>query len=162
MANNFGNSFLYIGTHIAGHVFFGYEPFLNRSVNATGDLSLFYIAVLCVSQGILFSVVKNIHFDLNQKKLKEEYQVGPIKIGNWKNLPEIEYVSVFRQAKADANFIYEVNLWYKRNRHFNVYQNTHLNTVMLMGKNVARILNKDLWDATVPQKECWIDLDDIE
>jgi hypothetical protein len=133
--------------------FFGYEAFLNRTGNAKGDFSLLYIGFMCISQGILFSVVKNIHFDLGLKKVKEEHQVGPIKIGKWKNLPEIKYVSIFRQPKADGAYIFEVNLWYKRNKHFNIYQNTHLETVVLMGRSIAQTLNVDLWDATVPQKE---------
>lgn len=139
--------------------FFGYQPLSEQSVNASGDFNFLYIGVMCVSQGILFSAVKNIHFDVGNSKMKEEYQVGPIKIGTWRNLPEIKYVAVFRQPKADGSFIFETNLWYKTNKHFNIYQNTHRETVMLMGKNVAQILKVGLWDATVPQKEHWIVLE---
>lgn len=124
--------------------FFGYEPFSENTSKGTRNFGLLYIGMLCISQGILFSVVKHIHFDLGQKKIKEEYQVGPIKVGKWMNLPEIQYVSIFRQPKADGNFVYEVNLWYQRNRHFNIYQNTHADTVELMGRSVAQTLNVDL------------------
>lgn len=141
--------------------FFGYQPLSEQSINATRDFSFLYIGVLCISQGILFSVVKNLHFDLGNRKMKEEYQVGPIKTGKWRNLPDIEYVSVFRQPKADGSFIFEANLWYKGNKHFNIYQNTHKDTVMLMGTNVAKILRLRLWDATVPQQGHWVELENI-
>ena len=150
--------FYTLATLLLAMFFFDYEPFSEITVHRGSDFGLLYIGMLCISQGILFSVVKHIHFDLGQKKIKEEHQVGPIKIGSWKNLPEILYVSIFRQPKSDGNFIYEVNLWYKKNKHFNIYQNTHLDTIVLMGRNIAQTLKVDLWDATVPQKEHWVKL----
>lgn len=105
--------------------FFGYQPLSDKSVNSIGDFSFLYIGVMCISQGILFSTVKNIYFDIGNREMKEEYQVGPIKIGKWRTLPEIEYVSVFRQPKVEGSFIFETNLWYKTNKHYNIYQNTN-------------------------------------
>lgn len=121
-----------------------------------GSLSLLELALFLLPSALAFSVVSSSLFDLNNKQYKVAYGVGPISWGKWRTLPEIEYVSVFRQPKKDGSFIFETNLWYADNRHFNVYQNDDKEKVMLMGKSVAKLLKVNLWDATVPQKGHWI------
>ncbi|SNR56914.1 hypothetical protein SAMN04488009_2494 [Maribacter sedimenticola] len=112
--------------------------------------------ILFILPGALtFSIVKDVLFDLQNKRYKLQYGVGPIRYGIWKELPEIEYVSVFKQPLVDGNFIYEANLWYAKNRHFNVYESESKQQAYLFGENIAKILEIDLLDATEPNNYTW-------
>lgn len=72
---------LHISSSVVCYVLFCSEAISEETPKTTGNFSFLYIGVLCISYGILFSVVKNIHFDVEHNKMKEQYQVGPIKIG---------------------------------------------------------------------------------
>ncbi|RYC52115.1 hypothetical protein DN53_09520 [Flagellimonas olearia] len=102
-------------------------------------------------------MVKSVHFDLKSKKYKMEYSVGPIHIGRWKKLPEVKYVSVFKQPKTNGEFTYDVNLWYANNRHFNVYENSFMEPSYNMGLHIAKSLRVDLLDATDPYDKKWVE-----
>ncbi|MBC8766611.1 hypothetical protein H4O18_01270 [Arenibacter sp. BSSL-BM3] len=138
--------------------FFGYEIFPEEGMDNRYNFGVFYIAIACAAQGILFSSVKSIFFDLENQKYKEEYRVGPLCVGNWKALPAIEYVSVFRQLKANGSYTYEVNLWMKGNRSFTIYETGEMVTTFAMGESTAKALKVDLLDATVPNDFKWVDL----
>ncbi|MBU2907086.1 hypothetical protein KO529_19955 [Arenibacter algicola] len=138
--------------------FFGFEIFPDKGMDNSWNFRVFYIAVACAAQGILFSSVKSIFFDLKNKKYKEEYRVGPFGVGKWKALPTIEYVSVFRQLKANGSYTYEVNLWLKGNKSFTIYETGDMATTFAMGESTARSLKVDLLDATVPNDFKWVDL----
>lgn len=138
--------------------FFGYEIFPEEGMDNRWNFGVFYIAIACAAQGILFSSVKSIFFDLENQKYKEEYRVGPLCVGKWKPLPAIEYVSVFRQLKANGSYTYEVNLWMKENRSFTIYETGEMATTFAMGESTAKALKVDLLDATVPNDFKWVDL----
>lgn len=138
--------------------FFGYELFPEEGMDSRWNFRVFYIAIACAAQGVLFSSVKSIFFDLDNQKIKEEYRVGPLGFGRWKNVPKIEYVSVFRQLKVNGSYTYEVNLWLKGNRNFTIYETGHLATTFAMGESTAKALKVDLLDATVPNDFKWVDL----
>lgn len=138
--------------------FFTKFEFTTNTKILRDSFSLLEAAIFLIPSALAFSVVRSSLFDMENKQFKIAYVVGPFRWGKWRPLPKIEYVSVFRQSKADGSFVYEANLWYKGNRHFNIYENQHQETVMLMGKNVAQLLKVDLWDATVPQKGHWVKL----
>lgn len=133
--------------------------FTTEAKKIEGSFSLLEIALFLGSIGIGFSVVQDVLFDLENKRYKIQYCIGPIKIGKWKKLPIIEYVSVFRQPKEDGEFIYEANLWYNRNQHLNVYENEDREPAFSMGVNVAKILNVRLLDATVANDSKWVEID---
>ncbi len=127
-----------------------------------GSLSLIELAVFLLPSALAFSVVKDVHFDLAQKRYKEQYCVGPIKVGKWKKLPNIEYVSVFRQPKVNREYIYEANLWYQKNKHFNIYENEQLEIVIEMGKYIAKALGVNLLDATRPNDFRWFTQEELK
>lgn len=141
--------------------FFGFEIFPKNGISSQWNFNMLIAATACMAQGILFSSVKFVFFDLSVKRYKEEYRVGPFKTGRWKQLPEIEYVSVFRQPKKDGNFIFETNLWYKKNKHFNIYESAVLEPAVVMGKSVALLLKVNLLDATRPNNHTWINVEDV-
>tara|TARA_A100000171_G_C2128501_1_gene145109 strand:+ start:1705 stop:2250 length:546 start_codon:yes stop_codon:yes gene_type:complete len=138
--------------------FFGYEIVPSDGMDDSRNFGVFYIATVCMAQGIIFSNIKSIFFDLENQKYKEEYRVGPIGLGRWRTLPKIEYVSVFRQLKENKSYTYEVNLWTKGNRSFTIYEGLDLGTTFVMGKSTAKTLNVELFDATEPNDFKWVNL----
>lgn len=114
------------------------------------------IALLLLPTALAFSIVKDVLFDLDEKKYKEQYCLGRIKFGRWHDLPKIEYVSVFRQLKRNGDIVFEVNLWYERNKHFTIYEHKELEPVFSMGTSVSNSLNVRLLDATVPNNHKWL------
>ena len=59
----------------------------------------------------------------------------------------------------DGNFIFEANLWYDSNKHFNVYQSESKRHVFLFGESMARTLEARLLDATKPNNYEWIEIE---
>jgi len=58
--------------------FFGYEIFPEDGMDNRWNFGVFYIAIACAAQGILFSSVKKWFSSiLENQKYKEEYKVGP-------------------------------------------------------------------------------------
>ena len=117
----------------------------------------FYLFAL----GFGFSVVKNVVFNLEENTYKDEYAVGPIRYGKWRKLPKINYVSVFKQPMVDDSFRFEVNLWYEKNKHFNIYMNNDYDLTLEMGFHIAHNLNVKLLDATIPNNYKYVDLDEL-
>lgn len=95
------------------------------------------------------------HFDFENKKYKIEKHVGPIKFGRWKPFKKIEYLSVFNNGKG----FYEINLWYNKNKRFNIINFEELDITLETGKTIAKKLNIDLLDAaTDPRDSKWVTL----
>jgi len=141
--------------------FFSKFRFTTNTDALKENLNFLELAIFSFIGSLSFSGFKNVVFDLGKNKYKEEYCIGPIKVGKWKNLPEIDYVSVFKQPLEEGKYIYETNLWYQKNKHFNIYSNVNLEPVFEMGKSVSKILKVDLLDATIPNDYKWVDLNDF-
>lgn len=135
---------------------------------ALGGVASLYMAATCFVLGIRFSLIQNIHFDLENKRYKKEYTVGMIGVGFWKPLPEIEYVSVFKQHLRDNDdgdyhgFCYNLNMWYPVNKHFTIYTSDEPEPVFHVAKFIAKKLNVDLLDATVPNDSKWLEPEESE
>ncbi|WP_089886702.1 hypothetical protein [Kriegella aquimaris] len=148
--------FFTISVILMAMFFFGYEVFPSEGVSSRWDFGVLWLAIACASQGVLFSSVKRVFFDLDTKRYKVQHSVGPVCVGQWKTLPEIDYVSVFRQPKSDGHYIFETNLWYQKNKHFNIYESVDPELAFAMGKSVAQKLNIDLLNATTPNNYFWV------
>ncbi|MEX0275368.1 MAG: hypothetical protein AB3N16_13415 [Flavobacteriaceae bacterium] len=122
------------------------------------DFGALWVSLFCFSNGLVFSVVQNLHFDLTHKKLKKEYSLGPIKWGVWRSLPKIEYISIFKQLKKNGKYVYEVNFWHGGNKHFNVYESLDKRACLEMGKIMAQRLHLDILDATEANNYKWLDV----
>lgn len=119
--------------------------------------------------GVRFSVVNNVCLDLANNKYKKEIAVGMFRFGKWQNLPNIEYICVFRQgwsrdSDGDGNtdssgYKYDVNVWYNTSKHFTIYSNQELEPAYEMAKYIAIRLNTDFLDASVPTDKKWVELD---
>jgi hypothetical protein len=123
-------------------------------------VSSFNFAFFMFIIGLRFSVVTSICFDMKGRRYKKQYRVGPVKAGRWEQLPDIEYVSVFRQAVTlpgeDDGHVYTVNVWYGHNRHFTIYTKADGKAASDMALYIASRLKIDLLDATDPLNKIWI------
>ncbi|NER17108.1 hypothetical protein [Spongiivirga citrea] len=120
-------------------------------------LDYFKITILILAGAINFSIHKSVAFDFNNLQYKKIKAIGSFKFGTWKVLPDIEYVSVFKQSLENSNYIYDVNLWYG-NAHLEAFESTNPLESLEMGKAIARTLEVDLYDATNGESKL-VDLD---
>lgn len=111
------------------------------------------IAIFTGASAFYYSVVHSYYFDFKNNRYKFERAILFVKLGKWKTLPTLEYISVFKK-----NDIYEVNLWYEGNKHFNIYQVIGKEEALEVGEQLATSLQIDLLDATVPNDSKWIEL----
>jgi hypothetical protein len=83
-----------------------------------------------------------------------------VRVGKWQQLPNIDYVSVFRQAVTlpgeDDGHVFNVNVWYGTNQHFTIYTNADVKRASDMALFIASRLRIELLDATDPLNKIWI------
>lgn len=104
-----------------------------------------------------FTFTRGIQIDAQNSKFKNTFEIGPLKFGEWKKIPNPEYVSVFQQPMSNGDYIFEVNLWYDTNKHWELYTNTDYRDAFLIGFDLSEQLGVDLLDATTPNDYKWID-----
>ena len=109
--------------------------------------------VMCIVLGIRFSMTKDVLIDTDTHSLISRYRVGPITRDVRSKCPNLEYISVFRNQKD----MFEVNLWYKTNRHYKMYEFEEKDHAFELAKIAAAKLKIDLLDATVHGDSKWID-----
>src|SRR5690606_17582176 len=123
------------------------------------DQSLIYalrrseVIVLCFVFGIRFSMVKEVLIDVDTDLLVSRYRVGPFSRDFRSKCPHLEYISVFR-TKRD---MFEVNLWYRKNRHYKMYEFEEAEKAFAFARIAATKLKIDLLDATVANNPKWLD-----
>ena len=143
----------YIGALVS--LYFFYETFSlevsNKKIVAYFDI--FELTIILFMAGISFSVVKDYQFDFKNNQYKIIHRVGPIKVGQWRTLKSLDYISVFKKNESK----YLVNLWYNKNKHFNLSAQNKADTAIFMGKELAKKLKIELYDATDPHNPKWVD-----
>ncbi|WP_299674487.1 hypothetical protein [uncultured Dokdonia sp.] len=107
---------------------------------------------LCYKKGIQIRPVS--------KEFKATFEIGPLVLGQWKKIPNPEYVSVFQQLLKNGQYIFEVNLWYDTNKHWQLYTNEDYRDAFLIGFDLSEELDIDLLDATTPNDYKWVDKDE--
>jgi len=108
------------------------------------NVNWIYVIIMLLFYAIKFSLVYHYYFDFEKKKYKIEKTIGPIKMGKWKEFKKLNYVSVFKNTKE----LYEVNLWYNKNKHFNIVTFDEYNEGLKIGKEIATKMKLELFDAT--------------
>ncbi len=109
--------------------------------------------------GVFLMLREGSEIDLASKKYREIYSVLGVNIGKWKNLPNVEYVSVFKTHEnkrvqgmgASANFsnqVYKLNLFYNKNQKIEAYRTEDLNDAFENAKYISQVLSIDILDAT--------------
>lgn len=84
-----------------------------------------------------FTFTRGIQIDAQNSKFKNTFKIGPLKLGEWKKIPSPEYVSVFQQPLSNGAYIFEVNLWYDTNKHWELYTNTDYKEAFLIGCDLS-------------------------
>ncbi|WP_299884555.1 hypothetical protein [uncultured Lacinutrix sp.] len=136
-------------------VFFKMEYFRIYANNIS--FSIYLIIV-----GIFFSSRKHIYIDIKNSKFRATKEVGPIKIGRWITINNYEYVSIFTDLMQDGSLGFCVNLWCDNNQHFTLYTENDFELVVEMAYDLSEKLNIDLLDATIPNKQKWIDKEELK
>lgn len=106
-----------------------------------------------LSGGVFFSVMKTVLIDLDKDKLVSRFCIGPFSKDVITPVPQLHYVAVFRHPKD----YYEVNLWYKGNRHYKMYAFDEKEPAFQFGQMVSDKLKLDLLDATEKGSSKWIE-----
>lgn len=110
-------------------------------------------AILALAAGITWSCTKTILIDTDEDLLISRFCVGPFSKDVKSKVPQLEYVSVFFDSKER----FQVNLWYVKNRHYNMYFFDQKEIAMEFAAKVAIKLNIDLLDATEKGNSKWLD-----
>ncbi|MEC3906467.1 hypothetical protein VOI54_05525 [Tamlana sp. 2201CG12-4] len=113
--------------------------------------------IYLIAFGIAFSFHQSVYIDLKNSKFRSTIEIGPIKLGQWKTISNYEYVSIFHQPLSDGEKIFEVNLWYDRNKHWELYEKYDYKEAFLMGFEISDLLQIDILDATEPNNYRWVD-----
>lgn len=125
----------------------------------------FYGLIVC-GISIFFIYKDGSEIDLEIQKYRTFIEVLGLRFGNWKDLPEIEYVSVFsttesvaiRSRSAEAivkNDIIVLNLFYNGNHRIKGYSTTNKEDAFKVAEQIAGILKIDILDATEAESK-WI------
>ncbi|MFD2822679.1 hypothetical protein ACFS5M_03300 [Lacinutrix iliipiscaria] len=132
-----------------------YNYFNLNSFKKIGTLT--EVIIYLIGIGIGFSSQKRIYVNLKTSKFRSTREVGPIKVGRWKTIKNYEYVSIFHQPLTNGAYVFEVNLWYNGNKHFELYSENNFKSALEVGYDLSEELNIDLLDATIPNDYKWID-----
>ncbi|MDN3491777.1 hypothetical protein [Winogradskyella bathintestinalis] len=117
-------------------------------------------SILFIAPGIGFTLTKSIHIDITNSRFRPTFNVGPLKFGSWQTIKNYEYVSVFHQPTINGDYVFEVNLWYDQNKHFELYEENDYKEAFLIGYELSEQLHIDLLDATVPNNFQWVNKDE--
>lgn len=134
---------------------FLYSVFNLNSFKKIGAMT--EIIIYLAGIGIGFGSQKRVYVNIKESKFKSSLELGPIKIGKWNTIDNYEYVSLFYQLLGDGSYIFEVNLWYDKNKHFLLYSEYDFEDALAIAFDLSEELNIDLLDATIPNDYKWID-----
>ena len=130
----------------------------NWSNDYLRNLSIdFQILAVLIFLGTYFSSQKRIYIDLENSRFKPSTEIGFLKFGRWKTIHNYEYVSIFYDVSKNIDERFEVNLWYDKNKHFELYARNNFEDAITVAYNLSEALNIDLLDATIPNDFKWID-----
>lgn len=118
--------------------------------------------VLLVLVAIGLCSSKRVYIDIEKSRFKKTLEVGPVKFGKWQTIKNYKYVSVFHKPLTNGSYTFVVNLWYDKNKHFELYSKDSFSGAIQMGYDLSEHLNIDLLDATIPKDFKWIDKETLK
>jgi len=141
-------------------IFLIIRHFLNHSFSFSeeyliGLIKSLEIPIYLMGVAIYLSITNNYYFDFYKKKYKKELSFLFFKYGKWKRLPELEYVSAFKNSHDE----FEVNLWYYKNRHFKIAIYYDFDDAINAAYKISNTMNIDLLDATTRGDFKFVDID---
>ncbi len=149
--------FFIIAVYLIGLSFYNLQFSLEPNL-IQHRVSLIIIIILFIIAGVSLSQKNTMFFDLTNKKFKDQFSVGPFKVGSWQDLPPLNYISIF---SVDAR-LFEVNLWYDKNEHFNIYTFKNRDKAFETGIQIASQLKIKLLDATERNNYKYVNIDALK
>lgn len=147
-----------------------------RFLNPISPIKVFFSIVVALfgvyllTQGTMFGLIilgvsarlalrEGAEVEVFENRYRNLYSVWGVTVGNWKPLPDIEYVSVFKTVKnyrarvitAEANMgktVFRINLFYQTNKHITVYETDTKEDAMHKANGLAKALEIEVYDAT--------------
>lgn len=119
-----------------------------------------YYGIVPIAISLVLLQTEGSEIDLLSKKFRKIYSVLGMDFGQWKDIPEIEYVSVFATqeniavwaSSASANVknnIFKLNLFYDTNKKIDAFTSYDMKEAFDIGHHLAEALQTDLLDATI-------------
>lgn len=123
-----------------------------------GLVPLFIGSYLLVENGIAIN--------FNNKTYRSFKSIFGFTFGQWKPLPNIEYISIFKTTEvttvwagsASTNVssrVIKVNLFYNTNQKIEVYNTHNVDEAFKKAKEIAAVLNINILDATTKDSK-WV------
>lgn len=130
------------------------------------DTPVFSIIMVMGSTGI-FAYQTGIEFNFAKRLYREINAFGPQSFGEWKDLPPIEYISVFQVNLVSAVYgrsgasvstkkkVYQVNLITNKNRRLRLLETENIDEAFQFAKEYAAYLDLKIWDASTKEAK-WL------
>lgn len=118
------------------------------------------LGLLFLAGGLYFFKTEGIEINLDKKTYRKTINLFNFSFGKWKDLPDIEYVSVFKTTTSSrvwvssastkvTNDVIKVNLFYNTNQKIQAFvTDDDVNDAFKVAQQIATALNIDVLDAT--------------
>ena len=131
-------------------IFFVFKSFANIEFSLEESvieerIGMLELIAIFAFGGISFSQKRTLFFDLKKEKFKSQLSVGPFKIGEWQDLPSLNYISVLG---IDSKYKFTLNLWYDRNKYIDIFTIRGKEKAFRTAFEIADQLNIYVLDAT--------------
>jgi hypothetical protein len=128
---------------------------------------LFLYSILIIGIGIKLIFRTGIEFNLDNKKYRTLISLFGIEFGFWKNLPTIDYISVFKTTEnkkyggftastVSHNEIIKLIFFYQTNKKIEIYKTENIDDALKKAKFIAELLNLKIYDATTTNDQKWL------
>ncbi|WP_400076117.1 hypothetical protein [Winogradskyella sp. R77965] len=117
------------------------------------------LGYMSIALSLYFLKKDGLEIDPENKKYREIISLFGFSFGKWQDLPDIEYVSVFKTCQTTrvwvstastnvTNTTVKINLFYNTNHKIEAYETQNIDEAFKKAKELASILNIDILDAT--------------
>lgn len=139
--------------------------------------SIYGILFVSVLNGVILWIMSFLllktdgsEIDLESKKYRKTQSYLGLKVGSWKALPNLEYISVFPTTEnitvralsaetTNSKDIILLNIFYNQNEKFTAYATTNMIDAFDVASHIADALMIDLLDARIKGDYKWVDKD---
>lgn len=118
--------------------------------------------ILLTTIGVMLSFQKKIYINLKESKFKPSFEIAILKFGQWKTINNYEYISIYYNPSKEERNQFEVNLWYDKNKHFELYSRNNFEDAITVAYDLSEVLDIDLLDATIAGDFKWIDKEELK
>ena len=144
--------------------FFGIIFFLLGFIMLVLTGSLFTFIFIAIGLGL--NIGDGTDINLTSKSIRPFQSLFVMKYGKWKQMPNFEYVSVFKTNESQTirvvtvettlkSGVFLVNVFYDRNKHITFYKTTDKTKAFEVAEHFKLALEIDVLDATEKEKK-WL------